>query len=89
MTSNDHGIGLTENITDAIGGLHGERLLRLLLLNPRLTGGGGGYLELSCRFSAIVSKLTARSSRNFQYLQLHQFYASCVKKKFTPLIGRP
>ena len=50
---------------------------------------GGGYFEPPSRFSAIAAKLMDESSQNFQYLQMHQFYTKCAKKKFIPMIGRP
>ena len=34
-----------------------QPILASSIFNPRLTGGGGGYLEAPSRFSAIVAKL--------------------------------
>ena len=51
-------------------------------------GGGGGYLEPPLIFQ-IVAKLINGSSRNFQFLQIHQLYTLCPKRTFATVKVRP
>ena len=58
-----------------------------VLLTRALVGGGGAIFSPPSSFFAISRILMRRSSRNFQYPLVHQFYAWCQKENIVSMIG--